>query len=250
MSLVTMYREDSVATVVLNHGKVNALNESTVEELQVAFDSLTDDDSVRAVVLTGNDKFFSFGLDVPELYDYTEEEFQHYLVKFTGLYTSIFQFPKPVIASIGGHAIAGGCILALACDYRLMVEGKARVGLNEMTFGSSIFAGSVEMLIYCCGQRNAETVLMGGQMYPARQALDLGLIDRVVSPEDFTEETTAVAALYAERDPEAYAALKALLRSPVVDQMERSEQESIRAFTDIWYSDAVRKNLREIKIHS
>jgi len=250
MSLVTTSIHDGIATITLNHGKVNALNESTVEDLRAAFDDLREDDEVRAVILTGNDKFFSFGLDIPELYDYTKEGCHRFLVKFTGLYTSIFEFPKPVIASIAGHAIAGGCILAMACDYRLMVDGKARIGLNEITFGSSIFAGSVEMLIYCCGQRNAETILLGGEMYPAEQALRLGLIDKVVSSEICAEETTAIAVLYAEKDPEAFAALKALLRSPVVEQMERCEQESIRAFNDVWYSDTVRKNLQGIKIHS
>jgi len=250
MSLVTTTRQDGIATVTLTHGKVNAFNESTVEELRAAFDDLREDDDIRAVILTGNEKFFSFGLDIPELFTYTKEGCHRFLVKFTGLYTSIFQFPKPVIASIGGHAIAGGCILATACDYRLMVDGKAKIGLNEITFGSSIFAGSVEMLIYCCGQRNAETVLIGGEMYYAEEALRLGLIDKVVTAENLAEETAATAAMYAMKDPEAFAALKALLRSPVVDQMERCEQESIRAFNDIWYSDTVRENLKGIKIYS
>ncbi|MCP4685053.1 MAG: enoyl-CoA hydratase/isomerase family protein [bacterium] len=250
MSLVKTDRQDGIATVTLTHGKVNALNEATVEELQAAFEDLREDDDIRTVVLTGNDKFFSFGLDIPDLYDYTKEGCHRFLVKFTGLYTSIFQFPKPVIASIGGHAIAGGCILAMACDYRLMVDSKAKIGLNEISFGSSIFAGSVEMLIFCCGQRNAETVLIGGQMFPAENALRLGLVDRVVSAGDFSEEVIATAVMYADKDPDAFAALKALLRSPVVDQMERCEQESIRAFNDIWYSETVRENLKGIKIHS
>ncbi len=250
MSLVTIARQDGIATVTLTHGKVNALNESTVEDLQIAFDDLAEDDDVRAIVLTGNDKFFSFGLDIPELYDYTKEGCHRFLVKFTELYTFIFHCPKPVIASIGGHAIAGGCILSMACDYRLMVEDRAKIGLNEITFGASIFAGSVEMLIYCCGQRNAETVLMSGAMYPASEALRLGLIDKAVAAEDLAEDTAAVAAMFAEKDPEAFAALKTLLRSPVVEQMQRCEQESIRAFNDIWYSDTVRENLKGIKIHS
>ena len=250
MSLVTTSRQDGIATVTLTHGKVNALNESTVEDLQSAIDDLREDDEIRAVVLTGNDKFFSFGLDIPELYDYTKEGCHRFLVKFTELYTSIFQCPKPVIASIGGHAIAGGCILATACDYRLMVDNRARIGLNEITFGSSIFAGSVEMLIYCCGQRNAETVLISGMMYSASEALRLGLVDRVVAAEDLAEETAAIALMYAEKDPGAFTALKALLRSPVVEQMERCEQESIRAFNDLWYSATVRKNLKGITIRS
>lgn len=250
MSLVKTAIDDGIATLTLTHDKVNALNESTVEELQSAFDDLRDNDQVRAVVLAGNDKFFSFGLDIPDLYEYTKEGCHRFLVKFTGLYTSIFDFPKPVIASIGGHAIAGGCILATACDYRLMVDSKAKIGLNEITFGSTIFAGSVEMLIYCCGQRNAEIVLMGGEMHSAGRALELKLVDRIVAPEDFAEETAAVAAMYADKDPEAFTALKNLLRSPVVEQMERCEQDSIRAFNDIWYSETVRENLKGIRIHS
>jgi enoyl-CoA hydratase/carnithine racemase len=134
-------------------------------------------------------KFFTFGFDIPEFLKYPRESFERYLTKFTGLYTDIFLFPKPVIAALNGHTIAGGCMLTISCDYRLMVPGKAKISLNEINFGSSLFAGSVEMMKFWVGTRHAERAVSTGEMYGADEALRMGLIDQIVPPEELDAET-------------------------------------------------------------
>src|SRR5262245_32773085 len=114
-----------VATVTLARGKVNALDEATVDDLRAAFRRLTADDAVRAVVLTGSGSFFSFGWDVPALYAYPKEAFRQFVTKFTDLYAELYLHPRPLVAALNGHTVAGGCMLAIACDLRLMVSGKA-----------------------------------------------------------------------------------------------------------------------------
>ena len=242
--------EDGIATITLQRGKVNAINEAMVNCLRGRLESLANDAAARTVILTGHGKFFSFGLDIPELFDYSQAAFALFLQKFTDLYTQLFVFPKPVIAAINGHAIAGGCMLASACDYRLMVTGKARISLNEITFGSSVFAGSVEMLKHCVGAANAERILLSGAMYSAEEACRLGLISQVVSEADLQSEAKKTAANMTATYANAFRSIKLLLRGPVAEMMRTREAESIRNFVTIWYSEETRAAVKGIQIHS
>ena len=250
MSLLSIEKRDGIATVTLKRGKVNALNEPIVEQLKKSLESLENDQQVRALILTGQGKFFSFGFDIPELIGYSKADFQRFLEKFTELYTILFLYPKPVIAALNGHTIAGGCMLSNACDYRIMVENSAKISLNEITFGASIFAGSVEMLRFNVGSRNAQTVLYSGAMYSAIQALDLGLIEQHSSPESLLDRARETAAGFAGKQTETFASIKRLLKTPVIDTIRDREAASIREFVDIWYSEETRANVKKIKIYS
>lgn len=247
--LETAYHE-GIATITLHRGKVNALNAALVAELHAAFAALEEEATVRAVVLTGHGRFFSFGLDVPELYPLPPEAFARFLGDFTSLYARICGCPKPVVAAVNGHAIAGGCMLALACDRRLMAAEGARIGLNEITFGSSVFAGSVEMLRTLVGQARAEQVLLEGAMHPAEAARELGLVDRILPAAELLPAAIAEARALGDRSPAAYGHLKRMLRAPVIETMRAREAESIRAFVRIWYSQATRDQLRRIEIRA
>jgi enoyl-CoA hydratase/carnithine racemase len=153
------------------------------------------------------------------------------------------------VAALNGHAIAAGCMIALACDYRVMVSGKAKISLNEITFGSSVFAGSVAMLKFLIGGKNAHAVLYDGTMYPAEAALQMGMIDQVSSNEKVVEDARAAARRFAAKDGAAFRSVKGLLRAPVADEMTRREAPSVQEFVDIWYSENTWKNLQAIKIH-
>jgi enoyl-CoA hydratase len=239
---------DDIAVLTLHRGKVNAFNRAVVTEFQARIDEMADEGSVKAIVLTGHGKFFSFGLDVPELYSMSKEDFAEFLGAFTRLYATLFVYPKPVIAALNGHAIAGGCMIAIACDRRLITEGRAKMALNEITFGSTVFAGSVEMLRACVGQRNAEEVLFSGGMFDPSQALELGLVDRVVPADDLMQLTLEEARVMAVKCGPAFENMRKLLRGSIAETMRGHESESIREFVDIWYSDETRERLREIRI--
>ena len=250
MGLAQISTEDGIATVTLARGKVNAIDEAGVEELRECLGALEQDPAVRAVVLTGRGKFFSFGFDIPGFLDYSKEAFIGYLTKFTELYHYLFMFPKPVVAALNGHTVAGGCMLATACDLRLMVTGKARVSLNEITFGASVFAGAVETLRCCTGHKNAQQILYSGAMYSAVEAHSLGLVDEVTTAEELSERALAAANELAARAPAAFASIKRLLRRSAAEEGRRREHDSILEFVDIWYSEGTWRNLQKIKIHS
>lgn len=248
MKYVGLSREGEVVVLTLRRGKVNAMNGAVVEELRSRFDELVAEDSAKAIVLTGRGKFFSFGLDVPELFPLSKDEFTRFVRMFTDLYTAIYVYPKPVIAALNGHTVAGGCMLALACDRRLMAEGKGKIALNEITFGSSVFAGSVEMLRACVGESNAGEILFSGAMFESDKAATLGLVDRIVPAGDLLELAVNEARAMAARDSQAFASIKRLLHGPVMEAIRSRENESIREFVRIWYSETTRRELRGIEI--
>lgn len=248
MGHVRVSTDGTLAEITLERGKVNALNEAVVDELAQCFLRLADDPSVRSIVFTASGKFFSFGFDIPGFLDHSKEAFLAYLRKFAMLYRNLFAYPKPIVAALNGHAVAGGCMLALACDARLMAAGKTKIALNEIGFGSSLFAGSVEMLRYCVGNRNAERIACSGTMFAPEEALSLGLVDRVVDQAELLLAARALARDYGTKDPAAFRSVKTLLRAPVLDEMARREDASLREFVEIWYSDATRQQLRKIEI--
>lgn len=125
------------------------------------------DHNLKAVILTGTGRLFSFGFDIPEFLSFSKEAFSDYLTGFTDLYTYLFSYPKPVVAALNGHTIAGGCMLALACDHRVMAAGKGKISLNEIAFGASVFAGYTEMLRFWVGSATATDITFATRILPA-----------------------------------------------------------------------------------
>ncbi|HKA21252.1 MAG TPA: enoyl-CoA hydratase/isomerase family protein [Blastocatellia bacterium] len=248
MDLVISSLSDGIATLMINRGKVNALNAELVNHLRAELKKLEADTSVKAIILTGSGKFFSFGFDIPQFLSFKKEEFIAYLENFTDLYTYLFLYPKPVVAALNGHAMAGGCMLALASDYRVMVNGKAKISLNEIGFGSSVFAGSVEMLRFWVGGANASTILYSGSMYFAEEAQRLGLVNEIASELELDHISTQAASNLGSKHPPAFASIKALLRRSTAEEMKRREAASIKEFADIWYSEVTWSNLQNITI--
>ena len=250
MTSTCLERRCDVSILSLARGKVNALDELMVDRLREQLGTLERDPETRAVVLAGQGSFFSFGFDVPALYGYSRSDFTQFVCKFTDLYRSLFAFPKPVVAAVNGHAIAGGCMLATAADRRIMASGKARISLNEITFGAALFAGSVEILTLLVGQRHAESVALAGAMYSAEDAHAIGLIDEVVAPVAVLPRAVETAAEMAGRDLVAYAAIKNLLRGPLAERIRLAEAGSIQRFVEIWYSPSTRELLKGVRIRA
>ena len=248
MEFANLTIHEGIAEITLSRGKVNAINERVVEELTDCFRKLSYDPDVKAIIFTSEGKFFTFGFDIPEFLSYSKDSFVRYLMKFTSLYTDIFLYPKPVIAALNGHTIAGGCMLAIACDYRIMVSGRAKISLNEINFGSSLFAGSVVMMQLLLGQKKAESVLLSGGMYSAEEACQMGLIDQTSSEVDLEAEAIKIAFQYAAKDVAAFRSIKKLLRGPIAEEIMKRDRDSILEFVNIWYSDSTWRNLQEKKI--
>lgn len=239
------------ATITLEHGRVNAIRLALVERLDSALADLERDDGVSMVILTGRGPFFSFGFDVPHFIGHDRNDFARFLHEFTALCTRLFLFPKPLVAAINGHAVAGGWMLAQACDARLVARGNVKLGLNEVRFGAALFAGSVEILRHLAGGRATDLLAGSGSYLSPGQALTLGLVDELCdSGELLTRALTFIEERYGAVSRPAFAEIKRLVRGPVADAYRDREAASIERFVDVWYSPAVRTALAGITIRS
>jgi len=111
------------AIIRINRGKANAINAEIIHELTQVILELKANESIRGAIITGKGEFFSAGLDVVELYNYNEEEILNFWRDYDRLLRLMIAFPKPLVAAINGHCSAGGCLLTLGCDYRVMASG-------------------------------------------------------------------------------------------------------------------------------
>ncbi len=248
MQFIETSQKDSIVTLTLSRGKVNALNEEVLDEFRRVLEDIEQDDKIDAVILTGEGSFFSFGFDIPAFYDHSPEDFRVFIEKFTSFYTYLYLYPKPVIAAINGHAVAGGCMICNSCDFRILAQGKAKMALNELTFGATVFAGSVAILTAMTGQENAERILITGYLFDNEQSLKHCLANEIIAADELLVRAHRKAEKYGKQYGPAYASIKRLLRQPIVDSYKDREQASIDEFIDIWYSDTLRENLKGITI--
>lgn len=176
----TLQTEQSgvITTVRLIRGRANAINGELVRELHETFLGLRNDPGTRGVLLTGHGDFFSAGLDVVELYDYNETELLNFWRAFSELIKTLVSFPKPLVCAVTGHSPAGGCVLTLCCDYRVMAEeGKYTIGLNEIQVGVVVPEMIFDLYRFWLGSRKAYQYLLEAKLMPATEAKEAGLVD-------------------------------------------------------------------------
>lgn len=235
MSTVRVENVDTVRVLTLSRPPANAIEETLLTDLLAALTEARADPKVRAVVLTGSGSFFSAGFDFrsPRRSDQQEADFY-------GLYRdthiALLSLPKPTVAWIQGHAIAGGLVLALACDYRLGVEGSYQVGLNEIAVGAAYPRAALEIIRLRLPHGRAAELMLGASLYPSTQAVRLGLVDELLPPDTARQTILRRAARLGAYPAEAYAHTKQALIAPALDGILAETDEEARATRAVWHS--------------
>lgn len=202
----------AVALVTLNRPEaLNALNCATLQELGVLVDQLAQDQSVRAVVITGAGRSFVAGADITEMKDFTPFQAKAFGVKGNEVFLKLEQLSKPVIAAVNGFALGGGCELAMACDIRLAGE-KAKFALPEVGLGITPGFGGTQRLPRLVGQSVALELTLTSRMITAQDALGYGLVNAVYTQEELMEKAMELAETIAARPAVAVAQAKAAIR--------------------------------------
>ena len=193
---VSLEVADGVGTIRLDRPKMNAISIAVQDELTAVAAEAAQRDDVRAVVLTGGDRVFAAGNDVVEMKDMSHLD----MVKRSGplqrAVTAVAEIPKPVVAAVAGYALGGGCELALAADVRFGTP-KTVMGQPEILLGIIPGAGGTQRLARLVGPAKAKDIIFTGRFVDADEALAIGLLDRVVEPEQLAEEARAYAAQFA-----------------------------------------------------
>lgn len=245
MSHVTVIPRENYAILQLSRGKSNPINHDFVKALRTTLRSLLDDRSVKGVVLNGNPGFFSVGLDLPELYSYDEAGFAAFWSDFMALISDMVAFDKPIVAAVTGHAPAGGCILAIGCDYRVMAEGNYKIGLNEIPVGLVVPAPIFHLYAFWIGQRLAYQYLMEGKLYQPEQAREIGLVDEVVSGDAVLQTAELKLQQYLRFNEQSWRLTKQQLKRELLKVMASISEADMKIFQAQWWSPEVRLILEQ-----
>jgi enoyl-CoA hydratase len=231
-------REAGVRLLTLDRLPANAITPQLLNDLTAALDAAREDDGVRAVVLTGEGRFFSAGLDLRGGIDFaaaiTPGGSTDPFAALRDSLLTFLRFPKPTVAMLDGHAIAGGLILVLACDYRLGLDGEYRIGLNEVEIGASFPRAAFEIVRLRLTHQQASELLLGAAIYPARQAVRLGVVDELIPPDAFEATIFHRAARLGGFPRDAYAHTKAALVAEAITRIQADTPEEAVRTAAVW----------------
>jgi 3,2-trans-enoyl-CoA isomerase len=246
--MIDVTYEDTVAVLRLDRGVTNALDLACVRELAETLRRAEVIPQVRAIVLTSvEQKFFSIGFDIPGLFDLSQKDFATFYRAFNEACMTLYTHPKPTVAAITGHAIAGGCILALCCDYRFIAGGRKLMGLNEIKLSVPVPYLADRVLHSLVGAHAAREILELGDFYQAEESLEMGLVDQVWPLEEVLPRSVERARLLGAFEPQAYRTIKRNRVEPVEAQVRAHWEERQQTFVECWYSDDARDRLREAR---
>ena len=246
MEVVQYTERDDIAVVTLNHGITNAINTQVMRELSEILRKSKENASVRGVVITSaNSKFFSIGFDLPEVYPLSQKEFAAFFHRYNLLCLDLYTFPKPVISAITGHATAGGCIIALCTDFRLMAEGRGVIGVNEAKLGLPVTSLADLLLRNLLGGPLARDVICRGDLYSPEAGLRMGLIDEVLPLEEVVPVAVKKSGDLVAVSPAAFALGKAYRVRTNATQVRTTMEEDEGSFLTQWFSPAARQQLGE-----
>ena len=247
MSLITHNIIGSCAKICFNRNPVNALNLEFLNELNYLLSSLENNPNLNLIIFSGGkSKFFSFGLDIPELLDLERASLKKILVLLTDTCKKIYLCPKITISKINGHATGGGCMLALSTDFRYMINNRSKIALNEIKIGLSLFSSTIEILKTIVGVKNSKEILLGGNLLNTTKALEYGLINGLYEEND-DSYFDAIIEEYSSKSSIAIKDLKNSLRISDLSLLNDHDSK-LEFFLDIFYSPETQEKLKKIVI--
>jgi enoyl-CoA hydratase len=205
-STVQTEKADGIAVVRLAKPPVNTLDAEFLEHLEREILALRD---VRGIVITGAGRAFSAGVDLRRVLDGGLPYTARLISSMTSCFETLFSLRLPVVAAVNGHAIAGGCALALACDTRYMSGGK--FGLNELALGLPFPPPILRIIATVLGDRTY-SIVTGAKLHDPEEAFNLGMIDGIVAPEELEKTAIAEATRLASIPAPVFAATKNAMR--------------------------------------
>ena len=241
--MIERTRRDGIEIVRLDHGKANALDLELTAEIESVFGEIAGSDA-SAVVLTGTGTIFSAGVDLFRVLDEGASYSARFIPALDSMLRTVYEFPKPLVTAINGHAIAGGCLLAISGDVRLMAEGNGRIGVPELLVGVPFPVYALEMLRLTLQGRTLEQFVYTGTTAVPVIARDAGLLDRIVPRDDLEETAMNEAIRLSAIAPEAFRRTKLQLRSRASQGALALGNDPDAETVKIWSSEGAREAIR------
>jgi len=233
---VAITQQGPLAVISLDDGKANAIGPQLLATLGQDLDAF-DESPARALVLTGRSGFFSAGLDLITLAPFDRDAMDAFMRLFEQVMKRVFALDRPVVAAVGGHAIAGGCVLAMQADLRVCVDRGVRFGTNETQLGIGLPPSALEPMRLAIPTASLVRAAYLGELFEPADALALGLVDELAPPDHWWEAALARAESLAAVPREAFAQTKRALRGPVLASMAADHDAAVEGWLDTWFSD-------------
>lgn len=234
---------DGVAVLRLEHGKVNAIDLELLTEVGERMEELAADPPL-GLVLTGTGSNFSAGLDLVRFLSEDDDYLRQLLPALHGALLGLFTLPRPVIAAVNGHAIAGGFVLACACDYRVVANGPAKLGVTELPVGVPFPTGPLEMVRTAVGTRTARELIYSGRLFSTDEGVELGFANELVEPDRVVERAVELAATWGASPAPAFALTKRQLQQPTLERLRRHAPEFDPEVERVWGDPDIQAAIR------
>ena len=231
--MLELEQVDGIEILRLAHGKANALDMELLTSLDQALERIEGSDA-RAVMLTARGSIFSAGLDLFRVLDGGAEYLEEFMPVMRDTFTRLFFFPKPVVAAVNGHAIAGGCVLLCACDYRLALTGPWKIGVPELLVGVPFPAIALETLRQVLPLQHFQEIVYTGATYRVEEALSRGLVDEVVGEQEFFDRALHLTEQFGSLPAEGFRLTKEQFRGPARAFLEAHGREIDRQVAQQW----------------
>jgi enoyl-CoA hydratase len=240
--MVEVEDRGSIRMIRMARGKGNALNLEMVEALNASLEQ-AEASPAQAVILTGQGSFFGAGVDLPALVEGGPAYVRRFVPLLQHGFERLATFPKPLVAAVNGHAIAGGGIIMLACDQRLLARGSARLGLTEVRVGIVFPAWALEIARFATPPQHFPTLICTGRTWGPEEALARGLVDELLEPDRLLDRAYEVAQELAAIPAAAFTATKLDVRRPMIEAARRQAALTDAALLEHW---AAPDTLREV----
>lgn len=237
-------RHGEVLELRMNRPPVNALGPELVGKLLTTVRNAPRE-GVQALVLSGSPRIFSGGLDVAALLKFAPAELYAFLTEFFSLTEALGRCPIPVIAAITGHSPAGGAVLSICCDYRVMTEGSFRIGVNEVEVGLMVPAHIYRALIHIVGGANAERLVVEGKMIDSAEALRIGLVNELAPSDQVVPRALAQAQRMLALPREAMLSMRAVARADIHAAFAQAQLDT-RTVGDFFHRESAQQTLKAV----
>jgi enoyl-CoA hydratase len=241
--MIERSQHEGILTLRLAHGKASALDVELLDALLRELDGVAED--VRAVILTGTGSIFSAGVDLFRLTREGADYVRRFLPLLSRFVRALFAFPRPVVAAVNGHAVAGGGVIVLAGDIRLMAEGTGRIGVPELLVGVPFPTAALEMVRFAVPRDKLQGLLYTGRTLPPADALTAGLVDEVVAPDELLTRAQEIAGQLTLIPPAVYRLTKLALRAESLERIDRASPVQDQAALEVWSAGETHTHIRE-----
>jgi enoyl-CoA hydratase/carnithine racemase len=247
-ALVRLEVEDGIGTIRIDRPPMNALNVEVQEGIRAAAHEATARDDVSAVVVYGGEKVFAAGADVKEMATMSYSDMVARSGALQSSFTAVARIPKPVVAAVTGYALGGGCELALCADFRVCGDN-AKLGQPEILLGVIPGAGGTQRLPRLVGPARAKELIFTGRFVDAEEALRIGLVDKVVPPDDVYAAAREMVARYVGGPALALRAAKEAVDLGIEADLDRGLELERLQFAGLFATDDRRIGMESFVEH-